>query len=160
FPVNKPYLYLFLLFFCSICVNSQNETANWYFGNGAGLSFNNGVLTVLNDGNMVAPEGCTAISDRDGNLKFYSNGETIWNSNHQVMSNGNGLSGDVNLTQNSIVVPNPTNEDIYYLFTLRTAVGNFFSPGVYYSTIDFSSNPLGVVTDKNIRILNTSSERI
>ncbi len=158
--MNKPYLYLFLLFFCSICVNSQNETANWYFGNGAGLSFNNGVLTVLNDGNMVAPEGCTAISDRDGNLKFYSNGETIWNSNHQVMSNGNGLSGDVNLTQNSIVVPNPTNEDIYYLFTLRTAVGNFFSPGVYYSTIDFSSNPLGVVTDKNIRILNTSSERI
>src|SRR5690606_18113456 len=66
----------------------------------------------------------------------------------------------VNLTQNSIVVPNPTNEDIYYIFTLRTVVGNFFSPGVYYSTIDFSTNALGVVTDKNIRILNTSSERI
>src|SRR5690606_32763962 len=86
--------------------------------------------------------------------------ETIWNSNHQVMVNGDGLSGDIDLTQNSIIVPNPTNEDIYYIFTLRTVVGNFFSPGVYYSTIDFSTNALGVVTDKNIRILNTSSERI
>lgn len=143
-------------------VFSQNETANWYFGNGAGISFNNGVRTILNDGAMVAPAGCSSISDKNGNLMFYTNGQTIWNRNHQIMDNGDGMSGQIDMTQNSIIVPNPDDENIYYLFTLRQEIGNTFHRGVYYSTIEFSAAyPLGHVTDeKNIQLVNASSERI
>ena len=149
------------LFLLPLALYSQNETANWYFGNGAGLSFNSGIRTVLNDGAMIAPAGCTSISDKNGNLLFYSNGETIWNSNHVIMDNGDNMSGDPELTQNSIIVPNPDNENIYYIFTIRKDIGNTFYTGVYYSTVEFSAaQPLGHVTDKNIQLVNASSERI
>lgn len=152
---------LFLLLLQSIPVFSQNETANWYFGNGAGISFKNGIRTVLDDGAMVAPAGCSSISDNDGNLLFYTNGKTVWNKTHQVMVNGNGLSGTIEQLHNSIIIPNPENESIYYIITTRKQLGNTFAPGIYYSTVEFTNQyPLGHITEKNIRLVRTASERI
>lgn len=154
---------IILLSFLSIVTKgiSQNQTTNWYFGDGAGISFNNGSMMVLNNGAMLAPAGCSSISDNDGNLLFYTNGATVWNSNHQIMENGSGLSGLTDQTQTSIIIPNPENEALYYLFSIRKDSGNTFEKGVYYSTIEFSTtHPLGHITEKNIHLVNESSERI
>ncbi len=53
---------------------AQREAAQWYFGQKAGLNFNNGAPVALTDGMLETHEGCSTISDINGNLLFYSDG--------------------------------------------------------------------------------------
>jgi len=66
-------LYFFLL---ASTLYGQQETANWYFGRNAGIRFNaiNGTVSAVTDGRLRTLEGCSAISDRGGNLLFYTDG--------------------------------------------------------------------------------------
>ena len=111
------------LFFTSFAF-SQQEASNWYFGQNAGLKFHpDGSVTPLSDGKLVTDEGCSSISDQNGNLLFYSDGRTVWDRNHIIMPNGNyfggtGLKGDSSSTQSAIIVPKTGTTTIYYIFTL------------------------------------------
>ncbi|MAD97954.1 MAG: hypothetical protein CMB99_11570 [Flavobacteriaceae bacterium] len=135
-------------------VKGQNETLNWYFGNKAALNFDGGIRTVLNDSQMNAPYGTTTISNKQGELMFYSDGESVWNRSHQIMTNGQGLNGNKANTQSSIVIPKPGDENTYYLFTTST------SSGLHYHTIEFNAqNPLGIVTQKNISLTTSTLHR-
>lgn len=151
---------LILLFlFNIICVSAQQEASNWYFGENAGIKFNlDGSISVLNNGQINTREGCSSISDRNGILLFYTDGETVFNSNHVIMENGNGLLGDESSTQSAIVVPKPDDEDIYYIFT----VGSNQNPtGLNYSIVDMTlDGGLGAITQKNINLINRCSEKI
>ncbi len=130
---------------------AQKQASIWYFGHHAGLDFSTSPPTVLEDGNKMATfEGCTTICDSSGNLLFYSDGISIWDSSHNLMKDNlgnpvNNLKGDPSAVQSGLVVPNPGNDKIYYLFSLP--------PGgidiAYYSVIDFTSGT-GVVTQKNV----------
>jgi len=133
----------------SLQLYAQGEANIWYFGNKAGLDFNSGSPVALTDGQMVTVEGCAAISNTLGQLLFYTNGITVWNKNHQIMPNGNGLSGDFSSTQSAIIVPKPNSTTSYYIFTVGE-LGN--SDGLQYSIIDMAlDNGLGDVTlSKNI----------
>ena len=76
---------------------AQKEANWWYFGSKAGLNFNSivsGLPTPVSNGAMVTQEGCASISDANGRLLFYTDGKTVWNRNHVVMSNGTGLLGN------------------------------------------------------------------
>lgn len=103
----------------------QNQASYWYFGQNAGLRFNadSGNVTAITDGQINTLEGCTSISDPDGNLLFYSDGRTVWNRNHQIMTNGNyfggtGLLGDPSSTSSGLIVPKPEDPTQYYIFTV------------------------------------------
>ena len=158
--MKKNFFILFFLF--SLHLIAQQEAANWYFGYGAGMQFNlaNGTTNVVDDGQLSTNEGCSTISDRFGNLLFYSDGTTVWNRNHLVMQNGNNLFGDASSTQSAIIVPKPDDQNIYYIFTVDNALdGSNF--GLNYSIIDISLNGgLGAVTNKNINLLPICSEKI
>lgn len=117
--------YFTIILFLSVFDSSfsQNEADNWYFGRNAGLSFATEPPTVLMDGQLNTTEGCSTISDSDGNLLLYSDGSTIWDRNHVIMPNGNyfegtGLKGDPSSSQSAIIVPKPGNVNIYYVFTV------------------------------------------
>jgi len=117
--------FVILLLFTSIFAFAQNEASYWYFGQNAGLRFNtqNGTVTAITDGQINTLEGCTSISDTDGNLLFYSDGRTVWNRNHQIMANGNyfdgtGLLGDPSSTSSGLIVPKPEDPSQYYIFTV------------------------------------------
>jgi len=141
----------------------QGETNNWYFGNGAGITFNDdGSVTPLTDGQMNTLEGCATISDPIGNLLFYTDGITVYNNNHQVMQNGMGLYGDPSSTQSALIVPRPDHPNIYYIFTVDTSVFEGDpDEGLNYSVVDISANGgNGSVTEKNIRLLRDCSEKI
>jgi gliding motility-associated-like protein len=103
---------------------AQKEASNWYFGRRAGIKFNDdGSVAVLTGSLMYTNEGCSTISDAAGNLLFYTDGRNIWDRNHVVMPNANynagtGLLGDPSSTLSGIIVPNETNPDIYYVFTV------------------------------------------
>ena len=156
---------LILTLFGPLQAIAQGEAANWYFGENAGMQFNQatGNVTVVNDGQLNTREGCSTISDANGNLLFYSDGITVWNRNHLVMPNGNGLFGDPSSTQSALVVPKPDDPDIYYIFTVDIKFDNEpVDHGLNYSVVDMSlDGSLGDVTaEKNINLLGTCSEKI
>ena len=104
---------------------AQNEASFWYFGQNAGLRFDTttGTVSAVTDGQLNTLEGCTSISDANGDLLFYTDGQTVWNRNHQIMQNGNyfggtGLLGDPSSTSSGLIVPKPEDPTQYYIFTV------------------------------------------
>ncbi|EAR00180.1 T9SS type B sorting domain-containing protein [Maribacter sp. HTCC2170] len=144
-------------------VFGQGETSNWYFGNNAGIHFNNnGTVTALNDGRLETFEGCTTISNDLGDLLFYTDGIIVYDRNHNVMQNGTGLFGDPSSTQSALIVPKPEDPNIYYIFTVDTSTStNDPDFGLNYSIVDITLNSgNGAITQKNTRLLNDCSEKI
>lgn len=163
-------VYLFLLFYISAF--PQGEANIWYFGINAGLDFNTNPPTPLLDlniGSMFSSEGCSTISDSNGALLFFTNGEKVWNKNHQIMTNGNDLAGHNSSTQSSAIIPYPGTYDFtknrfdkYFLVTLDDYIAqspNTVKKGVCYSEIDMTmDNELGAVTtNKNIHLFGTTT---
>ncbi len=164
---QKKYILFFLgMSFFTSHLFSQNEKNFWYFGNKAGIDFNTAPPAVVNNGMLSTQEGCAAISDKiTGQLLFYTNGVSVLNSSHQVMSNGNGLFAGPSATQSSIIVPDPANNLLYYLFTVADFAGSNGATfgGLAYSVVDMSLNSgLGNVTTKNqvITSVDTVAEKI
>jgi hypothetical protein len=145
-------------------------TSNWLLGRRGWLSWNetrkiddiDNLPTSLDGGVMQVLEGVLTMSDNDGNLLFYSNGMTIWNKNHQVMSNGIGLTGHDSSAQSGIVIHHPIHSDRYIVFTIdaHSGVGGS-SNGLYYSVVDMTLNGgLGGVisNEKNIKLVGGQSQ--
>ncbi len=132
-------IFTWLFILCTLIAGASNETNIWYFGNGCGLDFNSGAPVSINGGMVYTYEGCSSICDSNGDLLFYSDGLTVWNKNHQAMSNGTGLTGDYSSTQSAMIVKQPGNTNIYYVFTTFTTLN--------YSVVDMTLNGgLGDVT--------------
>ena len=136
----------------------QGETNNWYFGFNSGIGFDNeGGVTSLEDGALFSYEGCATISDPSGALLFYTDGETVYNKNHQVMVNGSGLLGSPSSTQSAIIFPMPESQGLFYIFTVDTTNG----AGLNFSIVDSAlDNGNGVVVQKNTNLLPYCSEKI
>lgn len=146
-------------FLYSIMGIAQNESNIWYFGENAGLDFNTDPPTPLTDGEINTREGCSSIANEDGELLFYTDGITVWNKEHAIMTNGTGLKGHPSSTQSSIIVPQPGSNNIYIVFTVDA--NGTEGEGLNYSKIDISLNGgLGEVTDKNIPLLSTADEKL
>ncbi|MGO4910819.1 T9SS type B sorting domain-containing protein [Leeuwenhoekiella sp. W20_SRS_FM14] len=153
---------LYILFLLSVVqLNAQSQANNWYFGKGAGLNFNNSTPQVLIDGQLDTLEGCATISDDNGSLLFYTDGQTVYTANHTVMNNGTGLFGNASSTQSAIIIPQPNTPGIYYIFTIDTRLRETdVDKGLNYSIVNFNSNPQGEVTVKNRKLLNFASEKL
>ncbi len=127
---------------------------NWFFGNNAGINFNtikSGATPVTITGSVVSQEGCSSISDQEGNLLFYTDGENVYTKLNTIMLNGTGLSSSGTSTQSSIIVPQPDSNN-YYIFTTDFE-GN--PDGFEYSIVDMTlQDGLGQVTTKNIKLIN------
>ena len=103
----------------------QGETSNWYFGNRAGIKFNDdGSVTTLKGGRLHTVEGCASISDPFGDLLFYTVGIFVHDRNHNTMQNGTGLHADPSCTQWAIIVPKPEDSNVYYIFTMDISENN------------------------------------
>ncbi len=140
---------------------AQKEANVWLFGEYSGLDFNHDKpLAITENQVMIAEVGCSAIADNNGNLLFFTNGETIWNNDYEVMMNGSGLFGNTYATQSCIIVPSPGNESIYYVFTLDRA-SPLGDKGLNYSLVDISKhNGGGEVIEKNISLKTNVSEKL
>ncbi len=153
-----------MVFLSVVCgVFAQREAANWYFGINAGLNFGNGGPLALLDGQVEAVEGSSVISDANGNLLFYTDGQTVWNSNHDIMRNGEDLAGSPSSTQAALIVPNPEFPQLYYIFTTddillaRDNLSNGFNYSVVNTNLDQGR---GEVIIKNRQLLPASSEKV
>ena len=132
-----------LLFGCNSY--AQNQANIWYFGYKHGLDFNSGYAEYLDD----CPEWqyyTTSISDTNSNLLFFTDGQTVWNKEREIMINGEGLHGDRYNPQPAVICPDPENADRYYVFTVGSPD---IHKGLEYNIIGMALGNGSVVT-KNV----------
>lgn len=158
--MQRIFLLFFLLCFFLHFGAAQNEGDLWYFGKNFGLDFSMGEPVLLTDGAMNTHEGCATICDAGGNLLFYTDGITVWNRNHEVMKNGEGLGGHTSATQSAIIVPQPKSRNAYFIFTIDAAE-NALQGGLQYSLISMiDDNGNGAVRFKNKPLAAPTCEKI
>lgn len=124
----------------------------WFFGNGAGIDFgaSGTTATALPSTGRNATEGTTVITDRDGQLLFWSNGLTVFNRNHDVMPNGSGLTGAPSATQTVAAFPALGQPGVYFVVSNGGAAETGGAGPLRYNVVDMSlDGGLGDVTSKN-----------
>jgi len=152
----KRICFLTIIIFGSFCF-AQGEANNWYFGQNAGITFNTNPPSALLDGQINTNEGCSSISDANGELLMYTDGRTVWNRMHQIMPNanyfeGSGLNGDPSSTSSGLIVPHPTNADLYFVFTIDEPHHENAYAYPNQGPANSSGNSIPVYTDTNIGI--------
>jgi len=143
---------------CHFFSYAQNRNSVWCFGDSAGIDFGSGLPVTFQSG-MDSRGSCVSISDNNGNLLFYAatmykyaisidNSTFVFNSTGSVMQDGDSIVGE-GWYQELVIVPNPANDSVYYLFSINVTGNN----GLVYSIIDMKQNGgLGAVTAKNIQL--------
>ncbi|MDF1488898.1 DUF7927 domain-containing protein [Tessaracoccus caeni] len=137
----------------------------WFFGNKAGIDF--GATGTAPGaaflGTQDTSEGSTVVTDEQGNLQFWSNGQSVFDRNGGVMSNGTGLLGNSSAVQTVASFPAAGQPGKFFLITTTTDVNNSTTRQLHYHTVDMTLNGgLGAVTAKNVLLgqANTASEAI
>lgn len=145
-----------------------SPSSKWYFGSEAGLDFQGSDPTALTDGKMDAKEGSSAISDKKGQLLFYTDGITVYDKEGNPMNaenplfNNIPLGGGKNSTQAALIIPLPICrgcEYQYYIFTTKDIENG--NKCLEYSVVDMRLNSgKGLITQKNVRVECGITERL
>ena len=181
FPTNSKHN-LFLVAGNSTCADTSDleyigvgdcntgEFNNWYFAARNSITFNGQAPANLpigaNDTTIsTVPflEGCATISDKNGHMLFYTDGQRIFNRNNQLITDSL-LSGPSSM-QGGFIVPHPSQNNLYYVFYAENGGGDTtWHPtggGFGYCIVDMNLNGgLGGVSGPLVNLLNTSTEQI
>jgi hypothetical protein len=152
-----------------VVYNDEFSKANvWYFGDGAGINFNTNPPTPIGDSQMrspdEAPEGTTISVDGNSEPLFYTNGETLWTRDsgdpddaHDRAPNGNDLGGSRNASQNSLLIPHPSDPSLHYLFTISNEDVPF-NKALRYNVADLKGN--SATTGPDVELAQSSQEYV
>ncbi len=149
------------------------ENSNWKFFQWGGVRFNNNnptadtsamklyyADTVNNVPVNTMAISCATVSDRDGNLLFYTDAYNVWDCTHKLMPNGKQSLLTGNAMDAAFILPSISNANQYYIFHMAGDV-YFMFPGtpnayqLYYTVVDMSLNGgMGDVVDslKNVLV--------
>lgn len=151
-------LFVVLLTVTSLLSQDSKRTNIWYFGRNAGIDFNTSPPTPLLDGALNIWEGCATFCNTKGKILIYTDGNTIWDRNHQIIPNATELGGNNSVTQSGIIVPAPNSESLLYVFSVDSQERY---RGIQYAVVDLLMNEgLGGIVTKNNRLLDKASEKI
>lgn len=131
--------------YVTACTPITSSQGNWYFFDRNSLSFASGapvyndaafVNNTFNTAEMgVVNESSAVQSDADGNLLFYTDGIHLWNASHSLVTGG--LHGHYSSMSGVLIVPDPANDEMYYVFTSDKRWNS--GRGFKYSKVDVSS---------------------
>ncbi|UKN01807.1 T9SS type A sorting domain-containing protein [Paracrocinitomix mangrovi] len=133
------------------CNPIQSEYGNWYFGRKSAVSFGSGFAEDAYSPTMSSFEACASISDSQGNLLFYTDGISIFNSSHAVVNSNNLMNGSCvssptsSSAQGTVIVPKPQSSTNYFIYT-NSDIPSFTNQtgyGVSQYEIDASLNYVG-----------------
>lgn len=131
-----------LYFSLSPLLYAQGESDWWYFGSNAGLHFSNDTVEAVYDGIMISDRGVSSISNNNGDLLFYTDGEDVYNNAHDYMENGLDINGVPGLLAMSFQSINDNNS--YHLVDVKSTNWGTVGHGI----IDMTANSgLGVVSE-------------
>ncbi|MBN4071261.1 gliding motility-associated C-terminal domain-containing protein [Crocinitomix catalasitica] len=151
-----------LLSITVLCHGQYNRTLNWTFGDSVLVNFS-GSTPTTSTSIINSWEGMSTMSDLSGNLLFYTNGEKVYNSSHEIMENGDSLFSRVSATNTGLAVPKPGSDSLYYIFTVgaRMGIESGGYSGVGYSIVDMSRDSgFGEVILKNEKLFPISTEKL
>jgi len=148
---TKQVIILFFIFI-NICLYSQpnKRTNNWFFSDSIGIDFNSGepVEGYPCPIDYSGWGSTSTMSDTNGNLLFYSDGNYVYNSEHEVMENSSAGPDYVPGAQSALCMPKPGSDSLYYVFTANIFQLNDNQPLNFYHTIDITlNNGLGGIVD-------------
>ncbi|MDO1447629.1 PKD domain-containing protein [Rhodocytophaga aerolata] len=136
------------------------DQARWIFGTNVEIRFTGGQPNVTNELPANAPQGSSSVLDSEGELLFYTDGTTVYNStgapmldiNNIPVTGADGLTGSPTASQGVTIVAQPGCDNcqtIYYIFTTTEVAPS--GSQVFYSVVDMSlNNNLGTVIQKNV----------
>jgi len=132
----------------------------WVFGKNASVDF----LTDPPTTNYVSalqelPWGLATISDVNGNLLFYSDGQFVYSGSYYNIVNGDGLLGYPASKPPALFVPMPGNANKYFLFTVDIYIPGFRENGVNFSIVERGNGPSSVIV-KNKLLLAENAQKI
>src|SRR5690606_35567980 len=156
------------LLFLTLSANAQQKQgANWFFGGWSGtgipgthLDFNGKTpIPVFYNSDYSFGSGAATISDRYGQLLFFSNSGVIHtrqflNNKYQEMPNGKVFQNSIYSTS-ELIIQNPADEQVYYVFFVRGAwVMDTFD--LFVSQVDMRlNNGFGDVVPNSTQLLKT-----
>lgn len=110
-----------IVVFCFVTSLNAQYNNNWLMGDGVQISFSTGQPSrIYQNRNSSYFESGTSISNKDGDLVFYTDHKYLFNKNHQLIFvhqfNGDGNLGTV--TQGILGIPIPYHDSAYYLLTM------------------------------------------
>ncbi len=127
---------------------AQRESI-WAFGLNAGADFTGGSPSGIKTG-AEAGEGCASITDRAGQLLFYTDGSRVWSKDGNLMPDGRKLTGvaghngsevtTASTTQGALIVPVPDSGNKYYIFSLIELENQGNSGKLFYSVVNMDLN--------------------
>jgi hypothetical protein len=145
------------LLLSSILYSQPPEYSAQLIGANAYLKFPGAINT--SGSQLNTSEGCASICDNSGNLLFYSDGVRVWDKTNTQMPNGFGLLGHPSSTQSCLIIKQPGNLNLYYIFTVTQ--DNAVPSMVRYSIVNINANGgLGDIIAKNIPLGVTTTEKI
>ncbi|MGZ8544705.1 MAG: T9SS type B sorting domain-containing protein [Flavisolibacter sp.] len=107
---------IFLLLSVSLAAQKQNHV--WAFGFQSGLNFNTSPVSYFKSkmeaGSRIVFS--SSICDLNGNLKFYTDGQKVWNRDGLVMPKYKNWWPWASDTIVPLIVPQPGNDSLYYYF--------------------------------------------
>ena len=103
---------------------AQGENYSWCFGDSAYVKYSSGAMVTQSYSLAESMEANASISDKNGNLLFYTSGLSqggfylkVYDRNNQLMPNGDSLFCWVSSTNGVLIVPFPGDSSKFYLFT-------------------------------------------
>ncbi|GAB3860459.1 hypothetical protein GCM10028822_38380 [Hymenobacter terrigena] len=140
---------------------AQGENNNWAFNFLYGLNFRPSGPAFIPTSFRNSAGSCSAISDASGRLLFYTNGITVWDSQHNPMpdacSTCNGAIAQLNAGfgahHGALIVQRPGSQSLYYIFTTDSQQ-NLLNGGLSYTEVEMTlRGGLGGVTAvRNVRL--------
>jgi gliding motility-associated-like protein len=159
--------YLFL-FSYNFQLHAQNDcnyerphfADQWVFGNNARIDFlydppSSSYATNLPE----MPWSVTSISDKNGELVLFSDGQYIYNGSYYRITGGDGLLGYPASKPSSLFVPVPGNSNKFYLFTVDIYIPGFRENGINFSIIERGNGPAKVI-NKNTLLMKENAQKL
>lgn len=147
--------YLALISVLALFSIAQIPTKQWALGNHAGVDFQ--FIPPINFTTAIGEfqdEAAACIGDQSGKLIIYTDGDTVWNKNHQVIANGTGLAGRWYMP--AIIGKAPQSQSEYYIFTITEFGNSCNGADLRFSKVDISlASGQGSVTVKNVLLHTT-----
>lgn len=161
---------MFFILYFQVILLGKNETLNWNFGDKAAITFNTPdgePIAVIGSG-ISTLEGCSSISDTNGNLLFYTDGVKVWNRANQIINPDTDLTGHYSATQSVMIVRKPGSYDIYYIFTVYAGKyieninpNDYVNRGFRYSILDMRLNGgYGGIVSYNLLLNQQTTEKL
>jgi gliding motility-associated-like protein len=135
--------------------SAQNYYDHWAFGTNVHIDFTSGTPSLSCNTSINSSEAAAVWSNPvTGDFIAYTSGNIVYNGqNHNVLSNGTGLTANASSIESALILPKPgATLDEFYIF--HNNVTN-----CYWSEADMSASTNGTIISKNNFLQATGTER-